>query len=255
MKYIVFDLEFNQDFSNTAIDEEDITLNKKVLYPFEIIQIGAIKLDADYNTISIFNRFIKPTIYTKVSTFVTELTGITTEQLLAEETFPNVYKAFLAFIEDTNSIFCTWGMSDIKELFRNTKYHQLNNSYLPNRYINIQPYASLHFGLPSKKLLRLQAAVESLNIPIKQTFHDALSDAYYTSEIFKKIHHSFMEPKTYDPEEKCAARPIKPKKVIDVEGLIKQFEKMYNREFTEEEKGIILLAYKMGKTHQFLHLL
>lgn len=252
MKYIVFDLELNQDFSNIVIDEKDITLNRKSFYPFEIIQIGAIKLDSNYNTISTFNRFIKPTLYTKVSTFVTELTGITTEQLLVEETFPNVYKDFLDFIEDTNSTFCTWGMSDIKELFRSVKYHQMNNNYLSKNYINIQPYTSLHFGLSSKKLLRLQTAVESLNIPIKQAFHDALSDAYYTSEILKKIHHSYMEAKTYDPEEKCVTRPIKPKKIIDVDGLIEQFEKMYNRELTEEEKGIILLAYKMGKTHQFL---
>lgn len=252
MKYIVFDLEFNQNFSNIVIDEKHINLSKKALYPFEIIQIGAIKLDSYYNTISYFNRFVKPTIYTKVSTFVTELTGITTEQLLMEETFPNVYNAFLDFIEDTNSIFCTWGTSDVKELFRSANYHQLNNNYLPKKYIDIQPYTSLHFGLSSTKLLRLQAAVESLNIPIELAFHDALSDAYYTSEIFKKIHHPYMDPKTYDPEEKFVTRPIKPKKIIDVEGLIKQFEKMYNRNFTEEEKEIILLAYKMGKTHQFL---
>lgn len=253
MNYIVFDLELNQDFSNIMIDEKDITyqINRKTLYPFEIIQIGAIKLDSDYHTISTFNRFIKPTVYAKVSPFVTELTGINTEQLLMEETFPNVYKAFQDFIDDANSIFCTWGMYDMKELYRSTKYHQLDSNSLPKKYINIQPYASLHFGLSSKKLLRLQTVVESLNIPIKQAFHDALSDAYYTSEVFKKIHHSYMEPKTYDPE-KIVTRPSKPKKTIDVDSLIKQFEKMYHREFTEEEKGIILLAYKMGKTHQFI---
>jgi len=42
------------------------------------------------------------------------------------------------------------------------------------------------------------------------------------------------------------------KKIIDVDALIYQFEKMYSREMTEEEKSIIILAYKMGKTNQFL---
>jgi len=251
MNYIVIDLEFNQDIPNTAMDENNFQIDKKVLCPFEIIQIGAVKLDSDYHRISTFNRFIKPTIYPSVSPFVAELTGITTEQLLTEETFPDVYMAFLDFIGDTESIFCTWGMSDIKELFRNTRYHQLDNAYLPKKYINIQPLVSLHFGISSKKLLRLQTAVESFNIPINQAFHDASSDAYYTSEIFKKLQPSYTEIKIYDPD-KIVIQAIKPKKTIDVEGLIKQFEKMYNREFSEEEKGIVLLAYKMGKTQQFI---
>ena len=38
---------------------------------------------------------------------------------------------------------------------------------------------------------------------------------------------------------------------IDTYNLIKQFEKMFNREMTEEEKSIIKLAYIMGKTNQF----
>ena len=44
MEYIIFDLEFNQGF--------DKKLNKTVSNekcPFEIIQIGAIKLDSKYN--------------------------------------------------------------------------------------------------------------------------------------------------------------------------------------------------------------
>jgi len=251
MNYIVFDLEFNQDIPNTIMVEKDSQTNRKVVYPFEIIQIGAVKLDPDYHRISTFNRYIKPTIYTRVSPFVTELTGITTEQLMAEETFSNVYTAFLDFIGDTDSIFCTWGMSDIKELFRNTKYHKLDNKYLPKKYLNIQPLVSLHLGLSSKKLLRLQTAVESLDIPINQTFHDASSDAYYTAEIFIKLRPSYRETKTYDPN-KISIQAVSPKKSIDVEGLIKQFEKMYNRELSEEERGIVLLAYKMGKTHQFI---
>ncbi len=38
---------------------------------------------------------------------------------------------------------------------------------------------------------------------------------------------------------------------IDFVSLIKQFEKMFNREMTKEEKSIIKLAYIMGKTNQF----
>lgn len=99
--------------------------------------------------------------------------------------------------------------------------------------------------------MRLQHAVEILNIPITYPFHDALGDAYYTAEIFKKIYNSSIQPKLYDPSY-IPIRPKQQKRVIDTNKLLQQFEKMYALEITEEEKEIIKLAYKMGRTNQFL---
>jgi len=245
MHYIVFDLEFNQDFS--SLQAIDI---KKHQYLFEIIQVGAIKLDFELNTIDTFNQYIKPSIYTKINPFITELTGITTEQLLTEKSFIEVYKNYIEFINNTDSIFCIWGMSDIKELFKNAEYHQLNNKLLPKMFINLQPHVSINLGIHSKKLLRLQSAVEMLKIPTTYKFHDALCDAFYTAEIFKKIYNSSIQPKLYDPSY-VAIKPRQRKRVIDFDKLITQFEKMYARKITQEEQDMIKLAYKMGKTNQF----
>lgn len=246
MSFIIFDLEFNQDVSSLQNFDR-----KRSPYPFEIIQIGAIKLDLEFNTVGTFNRYVKPTFYTRINPFVTELTGITTEQLLTEEPFPEIYKAYATFINESDSIFCTWGMSDITELFRNVEYHQLSHRFLPKRVINLQPYVSMHFNLSQKNLLRLQHAVELLHIPITYAFHNALHDAFYTAEIFKKVYNSSIQPKPYDPSH----RTIRPKhriRVIDTDKLLQQFEKMYARKITEEEQEIIKLAYKMGRTIQFL---
>lgn len=246
MDYIVFDLEFNQD-----IPSFQDNIIEKPKYPFEIIQIGAIKLDIDFNTKAIFNRYIKPTIYSKVNPFITELTGITTDQLMIEKPFFEVYKDFIEFVGDKESVLCIWGMSDIRELFRNVNYHELDNNPLPKRFINLQPHTSNYLGLPSQKLLRLQSAVETLNISMPYEFHNAFYDAYYTSEIFKKVYDSSIKPKVYDPFF-VKPRPRQRKREIDFDGLIQQFRKMYGRNMSEEEEEIIKLAYKMGKTHQFL---
>lgn len=246
MHYIIFDLEFNQDFSSLQNFNGQGTR-----YPFEIIQIGAIKLDSHFHTIDTFNRYIKPTFYSRITPFITELTGITTEQLIEESSFPDVYKSFTEFIESTDSIFAIWGMSDIKELFRNANYHGLNNELLPRKFINIQPYVSVHLGLPSKRLLRLQDAVTHLQIPITYSFHNAYYDAYYTSEVFKSIYKPSMLPGYYDPSYTPSRRQPQ-RKQIDFNGLIQQFEKMYQRSMTQEEQAMIKLAYKMGKTNQFL---
>lgn len=246
MHYIVFDLEFNQDFSSSHSLGE-----KKPLCPFEIIQIGAIKLDSNLNTVSTFNRYVRPTIYTQINPFIKDLTGITTDQLLSEERFPKVYKEYMEFIGESDSVFCIWGMSDMKELYRNVEYHKLDKTQLPDMFINLQPYVSTHFGFSLAKLLKLQTAVELLHILMPYTFHDALSDAYYTAEIFKKTNISALQPKRYDPN--CVViRARQPKKYIDFEKLLQQFEKMYDRKLSKEEEDMITLAYKMGKTNQFL---
>ena len=247
MQYIVFDLEFNQDAPSLRIFDRP-----KKLCSFEIIQIGALKLDEKFHTIETFNRYIKPTFYGQISPFVAELTGITTKQLESEALFPEVYRDFIDFIGSTDTLFCVWGLIDMKELFKNALSHELDINLLPKHYINIQPYTSLHFHLPIKKLLSLELAVSMLHIPMTHPFHNALHDAYYTAEIFKKVYRpSHMPSIQYDPFYK-PVRPSQPKKKINFEKLIQQFEKMYERAMTPEEVAMIKLAYQMGKTHQFL---
>ena len=52
MNYIIYDLEFNQPLSKDN-SISDLT--------FEIIQIGALKLNENLEVISTFNKLVKPT--------------------------------------------------------------------------------------------------------------------------------------------------------------------------------------------------
>lgn len=247
-QYIVFDLEFNQASPSSQPSKEI-----KSGCPFEIIQIGAVKLDADLNTVNSFNRYVKPTIYPEVNPYITELTGITTDQVLFEKTFPLVFNDYMSFIGEGDTVLCIWGMADIKELFRNALYHQLDKEILPTMFIDLQPYVSAFFGFPKTKQFGLQSAVESLKIPMPFSFHSALYDAYYTAEIFKKINNPAIHPKRYNPNHvRCRRSKSKINNLVDVEKLLQQFEKMFARALTNEEKKMIILAYKMGRTRQFL---
>lgn len=230
MYYIVFDMEFNKG---------------------EIIQIGAYRLDEDFNILATFNRYIKPSIYEEIEPRITEMTQITTEQLQNEASFPEVYKDFVAFTMGTDSVFCTWSMIDLKVLFRNAKHFQVDTNLLPSHFINIQPFASLYLNQSRKKLLGLEAVTMALDITVNDVFHNALHDAYYTTMIFKKIYTPSMVPQKYDPNHK-KEQPRQRKRVIDFDGLIKQFEKMHEREMSIEEADMIKLAFKMGYTHQFI---
>ena len=250
MNYIVYDLEFNQDFS--APGERRVNSCKRLNRPcFEIIQVGAVKLSRDFTPKAAFDRYVKPTIYPEISPFITELTRITTEQLAKEAAFPQVYQDMIEFIGQEDSVLCVWGMSDLKELFRNIDYHKLDRKLMPRNYINLQPYASLHFQLPQNRPMKLRTTAEMLEIPLVHPFHNAYNDAFYTAEILKKLYGPSVVPNIYDPDFK-PHRPRPAKKRVDLKKLIEQFEKMYERQLTEEEQGMIQLAYKMGKTRQFL---
>lgn len=76
MNYIIFDLEYNQQHP------DDINASEpKPPLLFEIIQIGAIKINNDLKTISTFNSLIKPNIHIKLHPYVENLTKINIEDL------------------------------------------------------------------------------------------------------------------------------------------------------------------------------
>ena len=243
MNTIVIDLEFNQA-SNKA------TMNPRC--PFEIIQIGAIALNENLNCIGVFDRLVKPQIYQEINSYVGSLTGFKIEDFTEEETYSNVFYDFLAFLNNYEDIaFCTWGTADMKELFRNTSFYSLPLSKLSNKYINLQPYVSKHLHFPSKVSISLKDALKFLNIENESNFHNAYYDAYYTSEIFRKVYHQGIEPQTYDLDPP-ARIPQAKKRHLNHSKLFAQFEKMMERKLTSEEKERVRLAYYMGKTGQFL---
>lgn len=244
MNYIIYDLEFNQK-ENTSDSE---ICKKQDLMPFEIIQIGALKLNENFKTIDTFNSLIKPTLYKTIHPYIENLTNITNEKIALCKTFIDVYEDFRKFIGD-DSILCVWGVTDIKELIRNINFHNLS-FYKNPQYIDIQKYASTYLKTPNKSRIGLRNAIEILNIPVEGQFHDALNDAYYTGEIFKVIYEKDMQPISYSSS--STTRLSYPKEKTDIDALINQFEKMYNRKMTTEEKSIIKLAYMMGKTKQFI---
>lgn len=249
MNYMVFDLEFNQIFNFS----KDNPRKANPRCPFEIIHIGAVKLDEKLNTIGTFDRLVKPKLYTRIHPFVKKMTGITRESLKTAEPFEMVYEELSRFMRGVD-VLCIWGgSSDINELFRNIKYHKLDTSIIPKKYIDVQHYANKNLKKPKGISVSLQNAVEAFNIPLKLNFHNAFNDAFYTAKVFKELGNKNIVPKIYTPPINRNLRLEGNKRAsVDTGMLIKQFDKLYHREMTPEEQSIIKSAYKMGSTHQFL---
>jgi DNA polymerase III alpha subunit (gram-positive type) len=247
MNYMVFDLEFNQAF-NFNKEKPKKTESK---CPFEIIDIGAVKMDEELNTIGTFDMFVKPTIYKRIHPYVKRITGISKESLKGSKPFEEVYKELVGFMRDVD-VLCVWGTSDIKELIRNIEYYKLDSSIVPKQHINVQYYASKQLQSPGGGSVGLGNAAKLLDIPVDTQLHKAFNDAYYTGEVFKKINNNSIKPKAYSFVKDVNHKMRSTKKtVLDTTSLIAQFEKMFSREITLEEQDMIKLAYIMGSTNQF----
>ncbi len=241
MEYIVFDLEFNQGF--------DRRLNKTVSdekCPFEIIQIGAVKLDSNLDMVDTFNTFVKPSIYKEIHPFIKKMTNINNEDVKNAPCFTEAFNMFKSFINKENNILCVWGNGDLKELYRNIKYYNLSTDNLSRTYINVQHHASVYFNNPTGKSIGLQNAITLLELNQDKSYHNALNDAYYTSLVFKKIFNDKIETKSYnfDTDDKKKSTT---KRKVNYDNIFNEFKKILNRDLNKEEKKIIHLAYKMGR--------
>ena len=180
MNYIVFDLEWNQ--SPEGKEHSDRHL------PFEIVEIGAVKLDQNRNRTGEFQRLIKPQVYDELHFKIQEVTGLDMEQLMREgQPFEQVIREFLDWCGPMEYRFCSWGPMDLTEMERNIAYYGMEIPFeKPLLYYDIQKLYSLAYGDGRSRAALDQAAGE-LEVIQNGGFHRAFNDACYTAEIFGKI--------------------------------------------------------------------
>ena len=174
MEYIVLDLEWNQ-----SPQGKDGSMDR---LPFEIIEIGAVKLNTSLQIISEFHRLIRPRVYRQMHFKISEVTHMSMEELDTEgEEFETAMEDFVNWCGE-NYRFCTWGSMDLTELQRNMVYHGMELPFhFPLFYYDLQKIYGLIRG--DKRKDSLDTAVDELHIVRDRPFHRALDDAYYTGRV------------------------------------------------------------------------
>ncbi len=176
MEYIVVDFEWNQSPYGKG------TGKKKL--PFEIIEIGAVKLGENRTIIDTFEAVIQPKVYKKLHHMTHELTGISQEEVDHGALFTHTIVDFMLWCGD-DFMFCTWGNTDLIELQRNMKFYRLLDLLPgPLKYYNVQKLFRILKDPQERPSCSLEAAAELLKIPKDANFHRAINDARYTAKIF-----------------------------------------------------------------------
>ena len=189
MNYIVLDLEWNQ--SSDGKEEES------KLLPFEIVEIGAIRLNSERQMVSEFSELIKPQVYHEMHHITRKLIHLQMDQLEHGRPFAEVAEQFFDWCGQA-PVFCTWGAMDLTELQRNLSYYGMQTlADGPFPFLDVQKLFSI--GFEDRKSRRsLEYAIDYLKIEKDIPFHRAFSDAYYTAKVLALLDQEVLRNYSYD---------------------------------------------------------
>ncbi len=181
MYYITLDLEWNQAYAQKALAVQRQLCSR---LRGEVIQIGAVKLDKNMRICGSYQIIVKPKFFKKLHKHVSELTGITQQQIDDGTPFAEAAERFKAWC-GTDFAFLTWGPDDIPMLKENFNAHRIPSDWLDSVY-DLQ----LIFNRQTedeKKQRSLEYAMEYFEIPQNLPAHDALNDAYFTALVAARL--------------------------------------------------------------------
>lgn len=225
MNYIVFDLEWNQCPYGKGQENERI--------PFEIIEIGAVKLNSERQIIDQYQVLIQPRVYKKLHFRTKEIIQLDMKMLEKGTAFYKAIREFLRWCGEDYR-FCTWGNSDLLELQRNMRYYGVL-SHLPGPlpFLDAQKLFSLAFE-DGESRKSLEYAVDFLKLEKQKEFHRALADAWYTAKVFACIDEDIAQD-FYSIDSYQNPR----RKEDEIHVVYPGYEKYISREFPSKEDAML----------------
>ncbi|MFE5320041.1 exonuclease domain-containing protein [Paenibacillus sp. NPDC056579] len=210
MNYIVIDLEFN------GRKHYDI-------YPMEIIEIGAVKLDEQLEVVDTFQSYIKPNFY--INRFALQFCGISKETLQQSNSFSEVMEEFRAFCGEEYKLLA-WGGGDFFHLFLDCKVNQQNNEWLVNM---LDVTAFFEGGLQ-------QALADHQLEPVGQ-HHSALDDALNTARLLRLKPEIAASTAYFIPNQfKLCTGGIKKWITLSLDQAIEKEELLTWKQFADDDK-------------------
>lgn len=223
MNYIVLDLEWNQSDTGTEPEAKEI--------PFEIIDIGAVKLSGRRETAGEFNQMVKPAVYPHMHKITGKLLHLQMRDLQKGRPFSQVMEEFRSWC-GRDYIFCTWGPLDLYELQRNIRFYGMEPlGSAPIRFLDVQKLFSIVYE-DKKSRRSLEYAIDQLHIDKDVPFHRAYSDAYYTAKIFALLPEEALVNYSIDTFILPGSR------AEEVHVLFHDYAKYISREFEDKQKAM-----------------
>ncbi|SFB32851.1 Inhibitor of the KinA pathway to sporulation, predicted exonuclease [Acetitomaculum ruminis DSM 5522] len=176
MNKVIIDLEF----CGTSF-KDDL---KKKHSVFEIIEIGAVRLDENLDICDSFERLVKPE-YGQITSFIEEFTGISNEKVKEAASFSTVMDEFLEWIAEDTTVL-SWSDTDFRQIKHESELKKYSNPKLGeilDKWVDFQKIFCEKIGI--EHMLSLSNAMSGMNIEFAGREHSALADAGNTAALYK----------------------------------------------------------------------
>lgn len=174
---IVIDLEFTPTPKH---------LRKKGLRN-EIIEIGAVKLDAFGREIDTFCECVRPVVAKGISPDVRKLTGIDESHVREARTFEEVLADFAEWIGDAPSRIVAWSKNDKDQIDAECAFKGIARPRQLSKWLDLQAVYPRLLGVANGKPMALRRAAEWCGVVVdKKSSHRALYDAQITAEFMRQ---------------------------------------------------------------------
>lgn len=178
MDYIILDLEWDNVF-----------FKPKKRFVNQILQIGAVRLDSDFNIVDTYEATIRSSVSKKVSERFSKLTGITTEKMLEGIPLKDAVEGYNKFSEGAE-VTMTWSNTDIYTIVDNQKtLLKGETSFKFQNYLDLQKLVQGEMrerGHDTKNQISLEAAAILFGIDtVKYELHTALDDSLLCAQLLK----------------------------------------------------------------------
>lgn len=181
MYYITLDLEWNQAYAQKALA---VQRQLSCRLRGEVIQIGAVKMDENMNICGSYQIIVKPKYFKKLHRHVSELTGISQEQMDQGTPLDEAAVRFKNWC-GSDYAFLTWGPDDIPMLKENLNANGIPGDWVGAVYDLQKIFNTRTDGLSKQR--SLEYAMDYFEIPQNLPAHDALNDAYFTALVAQRL--------------------------------------------------------------------
>ncbi|MDO4443441.1 MAG: 3'-5' exonuclease [Slackia sp.] len=194
---IVMDLEFTKPTDEAV----------RSALRFEIIQIGAVRVDAYGNALDTFDSYVRPRYASDIAWKVKQLTGISRSDVCDADCLEDVMGRFLDWVGDSPTRIVTWSRNDFKQLSSETRFKGLPFSLGDMRWLDLQKIYPRLMGVGRKgRDMALKTAAEWYGVEVADDLlHGALYDATVTAELLRRIMTGdYLKQKNVFSEVMCA---------------------------------------------------
>ena len=179
MYYVIMDLEWNNSY------------DKKLKRFFnEIIEIGAVLVDADLEVADTFSVLVRSQLGAKISGKIKELTHISNEDMYGGKSFSIAVSDLTKWLGDRDCVFMSWGDGDLRVMLNNLRYFNgVSDIPFMHRYADLQKYCQSRMDLQGTQQIGLSAAATLLGIDVSEySTHRALEDSLLAWRCLKRTY-------------------------------------------------------------------